>query len=154
VMNEVSGCSIRSSEPLDEVLFFNPLGDELFGSASSIAGGQLNIRLIHRQVQIFVSPEARQWILDETCADRSYGSSRCAGLAEVCRRPLPRRYPGWNSEAGALQIYVRWGRLSFPLRSARHPGRPLANLTQRKGGSDWVGINARLAHTGSAGDNT
>ena len=36
--------------------------------------GQINDTLIHRQVQIVVTPEARQWILEKTCGDRSYGA--------------------------------------------------------------------------------
>jgi len=34
----------------------------------------MNDTLIHRQVQVVLSPEARQWILEKTCADRNYGA--------------------------------------------------------------------------------
>jgi len=39
-----------------------------------LLAGQINDTLIHRQVQIVLTPEARQWILEKTCADRSYGA--------------------------------------------------------------------------------
>src|SRR5207245_5674818 len=68
VMNEVK----RAFNPeflnrLDEVIIFNPLGDEDLLRIIDLLVGQLNDRLIHRQVQIVVSPEARQWILEKTC---------------------------------------------------------------------------------------
>src|SRR6202521_5139550 len=74
VMNEVK----RVFNPeflnrLDEVIIFNPLGDDDLLRIIDLLVGQLNDTLIHRQVQIVVSPEARQWILEKTFADRSYG---------------------------------------------------------------------------------
>jgi len=61
--------------------------------------GQINDTLIHRQVQIVVTPEARQWILEKTCGDRSYG-------ARPLRRALQRYVEDPLSEAlieGGLQ---------------------------------------------------
>src|ERR1700755_1340170 len=59
---------------LDEVIIFNPLGDDDLLRIIDLLVGQLNDTLIHRQVQIVVSPEARQWILEKTCSDRNYGA--------------------------------------------------------------------------------
>src|ERR1700720_761721 len=65
---------------LDEIILFNPLLDEDLLRIIDLLVGQINDTLIHRQVQIVLTPEARQWILDKTCGDRSYGA-----------RPLRRR---------------------------------------------------------------
>jgi hypothetical protein len=35
------------------------------------SGLSMNDTLIHRQVQVVLSPEARQWILEKTRVDRS-----------------------------------------------------------------------------------
>src|SRR2546429_8539793 len=75
VMNEVK----RAFNPeflnrLDEVIIFNPLGDEDLLRIIDLLVGRLNDTLIHRQVQIVVSPEARQWVLEKKCADRRYGA--------------------------------------------------------------------------------
>src|SRR5258705_6043320 len=59
---------------LDEIILFNPLGDEDLLRIIDLLVGQLNDTLIHRQVQIVLSPEARQWILSQTLGDRSYGA--------------------------------------------------------------------------------
>jgi ATP-dependent Clp protease ATP-binding subunit ClpC len=59
---------------LDEIILFNPLADEDLLHIIDLLVGQINDTLIHRQVQISLTPEARQWILEKTCADRSYGA--------------------------------------------------------------------------------
>ena len=59
---------------LDEVILFNSLADEDLLRIIDLLVGQINDTLIHRQVQIVLTPEARVWILDKTCADRSYGA--------------------------------------------------------------------------------
>jgi ATP-dependent Clp protease ATP-binding subunit ClpC len=77
--------------------------------------GQINDTLIHRQVQIFITPEARQWILEKTCGDRSYG-------ARPLRRALQRYVEDPLSEAliqgglqrpATLEIYVSGEALGF-----------------------------------------
>jgi ATP-dependent Clp protease ATP-binding subunit ClpC len=48
---------------LDEIIIFNPLGDDELLRIIDLLAGQINDTLIHRQVQIVLTPEARQWIL-------------------------------------------------------------------------------------------
>ena len=84
---------------LDEIILFNPLADEDLLRIIDLLVGQINDTLIHRQVQIVLTPEARQWILDKTCGDRSYG-------ARPLRRALQRYVEDPLSEAliqGGLQ---------------------------------------------------
>ncbi len=84
---------------LDEIILFNPLADEDLLRIIDLLVGQINDTLIHRQVQIVVTPEARQWILEKTCGDRSYG-------ARPLRRALQRYVEDPLSEAliqGGLQ---------------------------------------------------
>jgi len=76
---------------LDEVIF-HPLGDEDLLRIIDLLVGQLNDTLIHRQVQIVVSPEARQWILEKNvCGPQLWGTSAPPALAEVCEDRSPRR---------------------------------------------------------------
>jgi ATP-dependent Clp protease ATP-binding subunit ClpC len=84
---------------LDEIILFNPLTDSDLLRIIDLLVGQINDTLIHRQVQIVLTPEARQWILDKTCGDRSYG-------ARPLRRALQRYVEDPLSEAliqGGLQ---------------------------------------------------
>src|SRR6266705_866057 len=116
VMNEVK----RAFNPeflnrLDEVIIFNPLGDEDLLRIIDLLVGQLNDTLIHRQVQVVLSPEARQWILEKTCADRSYGARPLRrALQKYVEDPLSEALiQGGITRPATLQIYVAGEGLSF-----------------------------------------
>ncbi|HEV1994745.1 MAG TPA: ATP-dependent Clp protease ATP-binding subunit [Candidatus Acidoferrum sp.] len=116
VMNEVK----RAFNPeflnrLDEVIIFNPLADEDLLRIIDLLVGQLNDTLIHRQVQIVVSPEARQWILEKTCADRNYGARPLRrALQKYVEDPLSEALiQGGIQKPATLQIYVAGEGLSF-----------------------------------------
>src|SRR5438093_1443153 len=116
VMNEVK----RVFNPeflnrLDEVIIFNPLGDEDLLRIIDLLVGQLNDTLIHRQVQIVLSPEARQWILEKTCADRNYGARPLRrALQKYVEDPLSEALiQGGITRPATLQIYVAGEGLSF-----------------------------------------
>src|SRR6202045_83674 len=116
VMNEVK----RAFNPeflnrLDEVIIFNPLADEDLLRIIDLLVGQLNDTLIHRQVQIVVSPEARQWILEKTCADRNYGARPLRrALQKFVEDPLSEALiQGGITRPATLQIYVAGEGLAF-----------------------------------------
>src|SRR6266702_1950724 len=100
---------------LDEIILFNPLSDDDLLRIIDLLVGQINDTLIHRQVQIVLTPEARQWILDKTCSDRSYG-------ARPLRRALQRYVEDPLSEAliqgglqrpATLEVHVSGDALGF-----------------------------------------
>src|SRR5208282_5736821 len=100
---------------LDEIIIFNPLSDEDLLRIIEILVGQINDTLVHRQVQIAVTPESRQWILEKTCGDRSYG-------ARPLRRALQRYVEDPLSEAlirggitrpATLEVFVAAEGLGF-----------------------------------------
>ncbi len=70
---------------LDEIVTFDELTDADLFEIVELQIGRLNAMLAGRTLQIRLSTEAKQWLVDKTCADRSYGA-----------RPLKR----------ALQKYV------------------------------------------------
>ena len=100
---------------LDEIILFNPLADEDLLRIIDLLVGQINDTLIHRQVQIVLTPEARQWILEKTCGDRSYG-------ARPLRRALQKYVEDPLSEAliqGGLQTSGDAGSLRRRRRARR-----------------------------------
>src|SRR5213595_1143099 len=116
VMNEVK----RAFNPeflnrLDEVIIFNPLGDQDLLRIIDLLVGQMNDTLIHRQVQVVLTPEARQWILEKTCADRSYGARPLRrALQKYVEDPLSEALiQGGIQRPATLQIYVAGEGLSF-----------------------------------------
>lgn len=70
---------------LDEIILFDELIDKDLFEIVDLQVGNLNAMLEKRALQIRLTDDAKQWLIDKTCADRSYGA-----------RPLKR----------ALQKYV------------------------------------------------
>ena len=75
----------------------------------------MNDTLIHRQVQVVLSPEARQWILEKTCGDRSYGARPLRrALQKYVEDPLSEALiQGGIQRPATLQMYVAGEGLSF-----------------------------------------
>jgi len=75
VLNEVK----RTFNPeflnrIDEVITFQSLNDEDLIQIVELMVGQINENLIQKEIQIRLSKEAAQYILDETLTDRNYGA--------------------------------------------------------------------------------
>ncbi len=59
---------------LDEVILFSALADEDLIQIMDLLVQQVNVNLVAKQVKIRLSKEASKYILEKTCADRSYGA--------------------------------------------------------------------------------
>lgn len=70
---------------LDEIIIFDELADKDLFEIIDLQVGNLNEMLENRALQVRLTNDAKQWLINKTCADRSYGA-----------RPLKR----------ALQKYV------------------------------------------------
>ena len=100
---------------LDEIILFNPLGDEDLLRIIDLLVGQTNDTLIHRQVQIVLTPEARQWLLEKTCGDRSYGARPLRrALQKYVEDPLSEALiQGGLQRPATLEVYVTNDGLGF-----------------------------------------
>jgi ATP-dependent Clp protease ATP-binding subunit ClpC len=59
---------------LDEIILFTSLSDEDLLKIIHLLVGQINQNLVAKQIKIQVAEEAAKYILEKTCADRSYGA--------------------------------------------------------------------------------
>ena len=59
---------------LDEIILFNSLTEEDLIQVVEMLVQQLNQNLEQRNVSVTATPEAKKWIVDQTCSDRSYGA--------------------------------------------------------------------------------
>jgi ATP-dependent Clp protease ATP-binding subunit ClpC len=59
---------------LDEVILFQPLTDEDLLKIIDLLVGQINQNLASRQIRVRLAPDAAKYILEKTCADRSFGA--------------------------------------------------------------------------------
>jgi ATP-dependent Clp protease ATP-binding subunit ClpC len=77
---------------LDEVIVFNALTDGDLLQIIDLLVGLMNQNLAQKNISITLTPEAGRWILEKTCADRSYG-------ARPLRRALQKHVEDPLSEA-------------------------------------------------------
>jgi len=59
---------------LDEVILFTSLTDDDLIQIIDLLVNQVNANLVAKQVKISLTPEASRYLLEKTCADRSYGA--------------------------------------------------------------------------------
>jgi ATP-dependent Clp protease ATP-binding subunit ClpC len=91
---------------LDEIIVFDELTDEDLMQIIDLQIGMLNDILQAHDLQVKLTTEAKQWLIDKTCPDRSYGA-----------RPLRR----------ALQKYVE-DELSESLIQGEFEGKELVEI--------------------------
>jgi ATP-dependent Clp protease ATP-binding subunit ClpC len=77
---------------LDEIIVFEPLTDTDLFEIVGLLVGELNRTLIRRKLQVQMTTEARRWIVEKTCSDRTYG-------ARPLRRALQKHVEDPLSEA-------------------------------------------------------
>jgi ATP-dependent Clp protease ATP-binding subunit ClpC len=77
---------------LDETIVFNSLTDDDLERIIELLVGQVNEAIVAKNVKISLTSDAKRWILDKTCQDRSYG-------ARPLRRALQRYVEDPLSEA-------------------------------------------------------
>lgn len=75
VMNEVRKTfAPEFINRLDEIILFDELSDQDLLEIVELQLRKLNEMLADRMLQIRLTTEAKQWLIDKTCADRSYGA--------------------------------------------------------------------------------
>jgi ATP-dependent Clp protease ATP-binding subunit ClpC len=77
---------------LDEIIIFDELGDEELLEVVQLQIDQINKTMARHGLEVRLSEEARRWIVEKTCADRSYG-------ARPLRRALQKHVEDPLSEA-------------------------------------------------------
>jgi len=100
---------------LDEVILFNSLTDDDLLRIIDLLVGQINETLVHRQVQITVTPEACRWILEKTCKDRNYGARPLRrALQKYVEDPLSEALiQGGLQRPATLEVFLAGDGLSF-----------------------------------------
>jgi ATP-dependent Clp protease ATP-binding subunit ClpC len=107
---------------LDEVILFNSLTDADLLLIIDLLISQMNETLVHRQVQVVTTPEARQWILEKTCGDRNYGARPLRrALQKYVEDPLSEALiQGELQRPATLEVFLSGDSLAF---------RPVAEAT-------------------------
>jgi ATP-dependent Clp protease ATP-binding subunit ClpC len=100
---------------LDEIIVFEPLTD---GDLFEIVGlliNQLNRMLIRRKLQVQMSEEAKRWVVEKTCIDRSYGARPLRrALQKYVEDPISEALIGGRfNEASIIEVYLDGNSLQY-----------------------------------------
>ncbi|HEY3104727.1 MAG TPA: ATP-dependent Clp protease ATP-binding subunit [Pyrinomonadaceae bacterium] len=100
---------------LDEIIVFDELGDEELLDVLQLQVDQINRTMTNHGFIVRLADDAKRWILDKTCADRSYGARPLRrALQKYVEDPLSEALiQGQLGDASLVEMYVDAGELSF-----------------------------------------
>jgi ATP-dependent Clp protease ATP-binding subunit ClpC len=93
---------------LDEIIIFDQLLDDELLEVVQLQVEQMNKTMARHGLEVRLTPEAKRWIVDKTCADRSYGARPLRrALQKHVEDPLSEAMiQGQLGEASLIEIYV------------------------------------------------
>ncbi|HEU5180926.1 MAG TPA: AAA family ATPase, partial [Candidatus Polarisedimenticolia bacterium] len=113
VMREVKqSLSPEFLNRIDEIIVFDVLSDEDLLAIARLMIRQLNEGLAHKGITLAVMEEVYRWLIDTTCADRSYG-------ARPLRRAIQKHIEDALSESLILGTLPRQGEIEIYLDQER-----------------------------------
>jgi ATP-dependent Clp protease ATP-binding subunit ClpC len=100
---------------LDEIIIFDELGDPDLLDVLQLQVDQINRTMTNHGFIVRLADDAKRWILDKTCADRSYGARPLRrALQKYVEDPLSEALiQGQLGEASLVEMYVDSGELGF-----------------------------------------
>ena len=100
---------------LDEIIVFEPLTDTDLFEIVGLLVAQLNRTLIRRKLQVQMTEDARRWIVEKTCSDRTYGARPLRrALQKHVEDPLSEALIGGRfSEASVVEVYLEGNSLQY-----------------------------------------
>ena len=99
---------------LDEIIIFDQLADDELLEIVGLQVEQLNKTLARRGLEVRLTLEARRWIVEKTCGDRSYGARPLRrALQKYVEDPLSEALiQGSLGDASVIEVYAEGNELS------------------------------------------
>jgi len=100
---------------LDEIIIFDQLVDDELLEVVQLQVEQMNKTLANRAIEVRLTDEAKQWLVNKTCADRSYGARplRRALQKYVEDRLSEALIQGQLSEASLIEVFLDENDLNY-----------------------------------------
>jgi ATP-dependent Clp protease ATP-binding subunit ClpC len=100
---------------LDEIIVFDELGDEELLDVLQLQIDQINATMSNHGFIVRLVDEAKQWIVNKTCADRSYGARPLRrALQKHVEDPLSEALiQGQLADASLVEMFVDGADLNF-----------------------------------------
>jgi ATP-dependent Clp protease ATP-binding subunit ClpC len=125
VMNEVRHTfNPEFINRLDEIIIFDQLLDDELVEIVGLQVDQLNKTLSRRGLEVRLTAEAKRWIVDKTCADRSYGARPLRrALQKYVEDPLSEALiQGTLGGASLIEVFPEGSELSYRPAVVEEPG--------------------------------
>src|SRR5499433_1806697 len=100
---------------LDEIIIFNSLTNTDLSRIVDMMIGQLNQNLAHKRLEVTITDDAKQWILDKTCRDKNYGARPLRrAIQRYIEDPLSEALIQGNlKELSKVEVYMEGGQLWY-----------------------------------------
>ena len=100
---------------LDEIIIFDQLLDHELLEVIQLQVGQINKTMASHGLEVRLTEEAKRWIVDKTCADRSYGARPLRrALQKYVEDPLSEALiQGHLAEASLIEMFLDGDELNY-----------------------------------------
>ncbi|MBI4445649.1 MAG: ATP-dependent Clp protease ATP-binding subunit [Acidobacteria bacterium] len=129
IMNEVK----RVFNPeflnrLDEIILFEALGEDDLHKIVDLLLRLVNRNLLSKEIDIHMEEDAKRWIIDQTCQDRSYGARPLRrAIQKYIEDPVSELIiQGKLKERNTLTVYLKDGTLYYRPKGSKSEGAPLS----------------------------
>jgi len=112
---------------IDEIIVFEALSDDDLRTITRLLVKQLNDNLVDRKIRLDMAPEVVDWIIEQTCKDRSYGARPLRrAIQRYIEDPLSEELIRGHLKGGDIEVYIDGGSLAYRPAGQAQEGRPLA----------------------------
>ncbi len=112
---------------IDEIIVFEALTHKDLQQITRLLVDRLNENLLDRQMRIGLTPDVVDWVIEQTCKDRSYGARPLRrAIQRYVEDPLSEELIRGRLHGGDIEIYLEDGVLSYRVADEAGTGRPLA----------------------------
>jgi ATP-dependent Clp protease ATP-binding subunit ClpC len=112
---------------IDEIIVFEALSDDDLRTITRLLVKQLNDNLVDRKIRLELVPEVVDWIIEQTCKDRSYGARPLRrAIQRYIEDPLSEELIRGHLKGGDIEVYLDAGQLGYRPAGQSQAGRRLA----------------------------
>jgi ATP-dependent Clp protease ATP-binding subunit ClpC len=112
---------------IDEIIVFEALSDDDLRTITRLLVKQLNDNLVDRKIKLALATEVVDWIIEQTCKDRSYGARPLRrAIQRYIEDPLSEELIRGHLKGGDIEVYLEGGSLAYRPAGQPQEGRRLA----------------------------
>ncbi len=99
---------------IDEIIVFDALSDEDLRTITQLLVKQVNDNLVDKRLRLELAPEVLDWIIEQTCKDRSYGARPLRrAIQRFIEDPLSEELIRGDLKGGDIEVYLDAGVLAY-----------------------------------------